>query len=118
RPTRKVIVLRVSGTGRGLDVTDERHRTGAGGEETVMKYMIMVYNSQLDYDAMTGRATPDRPAWSPTDLQAMYGFMESFNAELADSRRTGGHLRADATGTDTAALWAKLDGCTTPPVAG
>ena len=83
-----------------------------------MKYMIMVYNSQLDYDAMTGRATPDRPAWSPTDLQAMYGFMESFNAELADSRRTGGHLRADATGTDTAALWAKLDGCTTPPVAG
>ena len=22
-----------------------------------MKYMIMVYNSQLDYDAMTGRAT-------------------------------------------------------------
>jgi hypothetical protein len=50
-----------------------------------MKYMIMVYNSQLDYDAMTGRPTADKPAWSPADLAAMYGFMESFNEELADS---------------------------------
>jgi hypothetical protein len=51
-----------------------------------MKYLIMVYSSQLDYDAMTGRpAGPDKPAWSPADLEALGAFMESFTKDLADS---------------------------------
>jgi hypothetical protein len=49
-----------------------------------MKYMILVYGSQRDYDGMTGRAT-DRPAWSAEDVSAMVSFMESFNRDLVES---------------------------------
>ena len=49
-----------------------------------MKYMILTYASQWDYDEMAGKPG-DRPAWSPEDFAAMGGFMESFNAELAES---------------------------------
>ena len=49
-----------------------------------MKYMILTYASQQDYDAMSGR--PDaQTAWSPEDFAAMGAFMESFNKELAES---------------------------------
>ena len=40
-----------------------------------MKYMIMLYGSQQDYDAMVGKST-DQPAWSPDDFTAMATFME------------------------------------------
>jgi hypothetical protein len=49
-----------------------------------MKYMILTYGSQQDYDGMAGKAT-DVPAWSPEDYAALGAFMESFNKELADS---------------------------------
>lgn len=49
-----------------------------------MKYMILTYASQQDYDAMVGKAT-DKPAWSAEDFAAMGAFMESFNQDLADS---------------------------------
>jgi hypothetical protein len=49
-----------------------------------MKYMILTYASQWDYDEMAGKPG-DRPAWSAEDFAAMGGFMESFNAELAES---------------------------------
>jgi hypothetical protein len=49
-----------------------------------MKYMILTYASQQDYDAMAGKAT-GQPAWSPADLAAMGAFMESFNRDLAES---------------------------------
>ena len=49
-----------------------------------MKYMILSYASQQDYDGMAGRAS-DLPAWSPQDFAAMASFMEAFNAELAES---------------------------------
>jgi hypothetical protein len=49
-----------------------------------MKYMILTYGSQQDYDGMAGRAT-DRPAWSAEECAALGAFMESFNKELADS---------------------------------
>jgi hypothetical protein len=49
-----------------------------------MKYMILTYASQWDYDEMAGKPG-DRPAWSAEDFVAMGGFMESFNAELAES---------------------------------
>ncbi len=49
-----------------------------------MKYMILTYASQQDYDGMVGKAG-DYPAWSAEDFAAMGAFMESFNAELAES---------------------------------
>jgi hypothetical protein len=49
-----------------------------------MKYMIMLYGSQQDYDAMVGKGT-DKPAWSPDDFAAMGAFMEKWNNELVES---------------------------------
>ena len=50
-----------------------------------MKYMILVYASQQQYDALAGRPAPGQPAWSGEDFAAMGAFMESFNSELAES---------------------------------
>ena len=50
-----------------------------------MKYMILVYGSQRDYDSMTGKAAEGAPAWSGEDFAAMGAFMESFARDLADS---------------------------------
>jgi hypothetical protein len=50
-----------------------------------MKYMILVYGSQQDYDSMAGQAGPGRPAWSAEDFAALGAFMESFTKDLADS---------------------------------
>ncbi|WP_129667436.1 YciI family protein [Phytoactinopolyspora endophytica] len=49
-----------------------------------MKYMIMLYASQREYDLMTGKPT-DQPAWSQEDVAAMYKFMESWNQELVET---------------------------------
>jgi hypothetical protein len=64
-----------------------------------VKYMILCYASQLDYDAMGGKeardpesVAPDRstgavakPVWTTDDFAAMGAFMESFNQELTDA---------------------------------
>ena len=50
-----------------------------------MKYMILVYGSQQDYDSMAGRATGGTPAWSAEEFAALGAFMESFNQDLAGS---------------------------------
>ena len=50
-----------------------------------MKYMILLYGSQQDYDALAGKAAPGRPAWSGEDFAAMGAFMGAFTRELADS---------------------------------
>ena len=49
-----------------------------------MKYMIMLYGSQQDYDAMVGKAT-DKPAWTGEDFAAMGAFMAQWNNELVES---------------------------------
>jgi hypothetical protein len=49
-----------------------------------VKFMILTYGSQQDYDAMAGKAT-GKPAWSAEDFAAMGAFMESFTKELTDS---------------------------------
>ena len=49
-----------------------------------MKYMILTYASQEDYDAMAGKPT-GQPVWSPRDFAAMVAFMKAFNGELAES---------------------------------
>jgi len=67
----------------GLDVCGERHRRCRQRGE-IVKYMILTYGSQQDYDSMAGKAT-DRPAWSAEDVAAMGAFMESFNKDLVES---------------------------------
>lgn len=49
-----------------------------------MKYMILTYASQRDYDAMAGKPTA-QSAWSAEDFAAMGAFMAAFNQELAAS---------------------------------
>jgi hypothetical protein len=50
-----------------------------------MKYMILVYGSQQDYDALAGRPGAAGPGWTAGDFAAMGAFMESFARELAES---------------------------------
>jgi hypothetical protein len=49
-----------------------------------MKYMILTYGSQQDYDAMGGKSA-DQPALSAADFADLHAFMESFNKNLAES---------------------------------
>ena len=49
-----------------------------------MKYMILLYGSQQDYDAMSGRPSGN-VAWTAQDFAAMGAFMEAFNKQLAES---------------------------------
>ncbi|HKA70036.1 MAG TPA: YciI family protein [Actinomycetes bacterium] len=49
-----------------------------------MKYMIMLYGSQQDYDVLSGRPTA-KPAMSGVEIAAMHEYMESFHKRLADS---------------------------------
>ncbi|MGW8883436.1 YciI family protein [Streptomyces sp. NPDC055749] len=50
-----------------------------------MKYLVMVQGSQADYNAMSGNASPQSPAWSEKELQAMFSFMQGINDDLAES---------------------------------
>jgi hypothetical protein len=68
----------------GPDVPRERHLWRCHHRGDIMKYMILTYASQQDYDAMSGKAT-DKPAWSAEDFAAMGTFMESFNKDLVES---------------------------------
>ena len=49
-----------------------------------MKYMILIYGSQQDYDSLGG-APGDGPVWSPEDVAAMGAFMQAFNEDLERS---------------------------------
>lgn len=49
-----------------------------------MKYMIMAYASQQDYDAMTGKDT-GKQAWTEAEARALGEFMASMNQELVES---------------------------------
>ena len=49
-----------------------------------MKYMIMLYGSQQDYDVMAGK-TSGRPAMTPEQVAAMHAHMQSVHEELAKS---------------------------------
>ncbi len=50
-----------------------------------MKYMILLYGSQQDYDALTGKQAPGKPTWGAEDFAAMGAFMTEFNKALAES---------------------------------
>jgi len=49
-----------------------------------MKYMILTFASQQDYQEMVGQPT-GQPAWKPEDWAALGIFMKAFNQELLDS---------------------------------
>jgi hypothetical protein len=49
-----------------------------------MKYMILIFASQQDYQAMTGQAA-GQPAWTQEDYAALGTFMHAFNEDLLDS---------------------------------
>jgi hypothetical protein len=50
-----------------------------------VKYMILTYGSQRDYDGMAGRPQAGGSAWTAEDFAAMGAFMESLNTELTQS---------------------------------
>jgi hypothetical protein len=50
-----------------------------------MKYMILVYASQRDYDAMLGKPAAGQPGWTGADFEAMGQFMEQFAKDLGES---------------------------------
>jgi hypothetical protein len=49
-----------------------------------MKYMILTFASQQDYQEMVGRPSA-KPAWTQQDYAALGSFMRAFNQELLDS---------------------------------
>ena len=49
-----------------------------------MKYMIMLYGSQQDYDVLTGKPT-DKPPMTPEEVAAMHEYMGTYNQKLVDS---------------------------------
>ena len=50
-----------------------------------MKYMILLFGSQQDYDSMSGKDATGRDAWTGADFAALGAFMESFTTDLASS---------------------------------
>lgn len=50
-----------------------------------MKYLMMIYGKQSDYDAMSGGSGGSGPVWTEQDLKAMYSHMEGINNDLAES---------------------------------
>lgn len=50
-----------------------------------MKYMIMLYGSQRDYDAMAGKPSPETPTMSAEQVAAMHAHMEALHQRLAES---------------------------------
>ncbi|GAA5186725.1 YciI family protein [Rugosimonospora acidiphila] len=49
-----------------------------------VKYMILTFASQQDYQAMTGQGS-SQPVWTQEDYAALGAFMDAFNKELLDS---------------------------------
>ncbi|MEO3793413.1 YciI family protein [Nonomuraea sp. B10E15] len=50
-----------------------------------MKYMILSYGSQRDYDVLSGKDSGGEAAWKPEAVEAMVAFMTEFNRELEES---------------------------------
>ena len=49
-----------------------------------MKYMILLYGSQQDYDVLAGKPT-DKPPMTPEQVAAMHAYMGDYNQKLVDS---------------------------------
>jgi hypothetical protein len=51
---------------------------------TAVKYMIMLYGSQQDYDVITGKPTA-KPAMPPEEISAMHAHMEAIHKDLEEA---------------------------------
>ena len=49
-----------------------------------MKYMILLYGSQQDYDVLAGKPTA-KPPMTPDEVAAMHRHMEAIHKDLAES---------------------------------
>lgn len=49
-----------------------------------MKYLILLYGSQQDYDVLAGKPT-DKPAMTPEQVAAMHEYMGTFHQKLVES---------------------------------
>jgi hypothetical protein len=49
-----------------------------------VKYIILLYGSQQDYDVLAGRPT-GKPAMSPQDVAKMHEYMGAFHKQLEES---------------------------------
>jgi len=54
------------------------------GKDIAVKYMILTFASQQDYQEMAGQPS-SQSAWTHEDYAALGAFMRAFNQELADS---------------------------------
>jgi hypothetical protein len=54
------------------------------GKDIAVKYMILTFASQQDYQEMAGKPSSPR-AWTQEDYAALGAFMHAFNTELAES---------------------------------
>jgi hypothetical protein len=50
-----------------------------------MKYMIMLYGSQQDYDSFTGKPGGAKPAMSPEEMAAVNEYMVNLHKDLEES---------------------------------
>jgi hypothetical protein len=50
-----------------------------------VKYMILHYASQADYDAMAGKDSATGPAWQPEEVAALGEYMGKWTGELVES---------------------------------
>lgn len=75
--------VRLDGIGSDVCIAGADRAPLAGRTQTV-KYMILTFASQQDYQEMTGHSA-GRPAWTQEEWTALGEFMAAVNKELLDS---------------------------------
>ncbi len=71
--------------GGGADVPGERRREGPPEERRAgVKYMILLYGSQQNYDALAGKPG-GQPAMTPEQVAAMHEHMGALHQKLEES---------------------------------
>jgi hypothetical protein len=61
-----------------------RQKGATGGKDSAVKYMILTFASQQNYQEMVGQPSA-QPAWTREEWTALAKFMQAFNQELLDS---------------------------------
>jgi hypothetical protein len=69
---------------RGGDDVSGRGTTPCRDRGGSVKYMIMLYGSQQDYDVLAGKPG-DKPLMTPDEIAAMHAYMEAVHNELVES---------------------------------
>jgi hypothetical protein len=75
----------VRSSGVGSDVCEDgTNCVPTAGRTQTVKYMILTFASQQQYQDMVGQPS-GQPAWSQEEWAALGAFMQAFNQELLDS---------------------------------